>query len=233
MEDLQVQAQALQARWEEGRDLDLPRPEAGRLQRRWQGTWQAVQERIRLAHRLAERRELDLLEGRAELCRELEQQAEMEAAPAAADAAAWQGRWAALPSLADAATAQGIGRRFQSALDALADPQAAAAWRRRLPEQAEQRRRLCLQLEVLTGVDSPPEAVQERLLFQVSRLRERLGQGEADPLDAAPALERAWYLAGPAPTAEMPALEARFERARAALLQGQGAAGRETAAESA
>lgn len=210
-ERLAADAQQLQERWEQGRDLELPRQEAGRLQRRWQNAWANLQDGIRQSREGAKRREQDLLRERARLCQELELAAESGTGVLTQD---WTARWDAQEPLADAQAAQAIRTRFQATLDALADPAALTAWRARLAVQAEQRRRLCLHLEVLNGVESPPEVAQERLLFQVARLRERLGQGEVDPLDNAPAVEQAWYLCGPAPADQTAALEARFERAR-------------------
>jgi len=66
-------------------------------------------------------------------------------------------------------------------------------------------------------VDSPRDLAEARMAFRVSRLSGRMGAGEGDPLEAAPQLERDWYLCGPAPEPAMSELETRFERARAAL----------------
>ena len=86
-------------------------------------------------------------------------------------------------------------------------------------QAANQQRRgeICLHLEIRSGVDSPPELAEARMAFQVSRLSGRMAAGEGDPLEAAPQLERDWYVCGPAPEPAMSELEARFERARAAL----------------
>jgi DNA repair protein SbcC/Rad50 len=73
-------------------------------------------------------------------------------------------------------------------------------------------------LEVLAQVDSPPELAKERMELQVARLSGRMAAGCGAPLAGAAELLRDWYQCGPAPMDA--ALEARFERARAALEQG-------------
>ena len=45
-------------------------------------------------------------------------------------------------------------------------------------------------------------------------------EGEKDPLEGTTGLLEEWYLCGPAPVSEAPALEQRFQRARAALEAG-------------
>lgn len=213
---LTQQLHRLQGRWDEGRTLEVPRRDLDRLQRRWQIGAQEAHARVRRLRRREERVHLDQLRARADLCQALERQ--IQGLAPAETAQDWQTRWEALPPpTSGPAAAAAMERRFQDALGALTDPVAATAWRDRLAEHGEQRRRLCLHLEVLTGVESPPDQAQERLMFQINRLSERLGHREADPLDAAPKVEEAWYLCGPASAPLMETLEARFERARVQL----------------
>ena len=82
---------------------------------------------------------------------------------------------------------------------------------------AKRRAELCLHLEILAQVDSPPELTQTRLQFQVTRLTERMREGEKDPLEATSRLLQEWYLCGPAPASEAAALEERFLRARRSI----------------
>lgn len=98
-ERLAADAQQLQERWEQGRDLELPRQEAGRLQRRWQNAWANLQDGIRQSREGAKRREQDLLRERARLCQELELAAESGTGVATQD---WITRWDAQEPLADA-----------------------------------------------------------------------------------------------------------------------------------
>jgi exonuclease SbcC len=213
-EALQHQWRALQERWQQSQQAELPRQEENKLQRRWQSAEQALQQRADALRESARREQMERLFAQARLCAELE--AAVEAATVA-DAEHWQTRWSQLPASDDAHATAAIRRRFDAALKATADDASRQAWQNALTDNLAQRSELCLRLEVLSGVASPPEAARERLAFQVNRLSEKLGQGEQDPLDEIPKVERAWCLCGAAPAADMARLETRFSRCRQAL----------------
>jgi hypothetical protein len=65
-----------------------------------------------------------------------------------------------------------LGRR-DAALHALADLGAADAHRAAMDRGAAARREKLLELEMLLGLDSPPELKAQRLALQVKQLRER------------------------------------------------------------
>lgn len=110
-----------------------------------------------------------------------------------------------------------LDQRLEMLLQCLQEPAA----RDRLREQCESARRarepLCLRLEILTGLDSPPELKARRMELQVARLQEKLGEGDShsDPLAQSRPLLIDWYLSTPA--AKDARLEARFARIHAAL----------------
>jgi len=147
----------------------------------------------------------------AALCRELEQNM-----AGTVPAETWEQRWGALQLPDDAPP--GLRRRFDAALAASQDGEQQQHWLAEQEANAARRSEICLQLEVLAGIDSPPEAAQERLALQVSRLAGHLSEGEADPLTALPRLELDWYQSGPAPAALEQALEERFKHALKAAL---------------
>lgn len=216
-----VEFEELKKRWEAGQEQGLPRHEEKRLQRRWEQGLAAMRRRIRLMEEAAQRAQMERLRTQAALCSELETLIEREAVHENPDkdtlVANWQARWDNLPRNKDPMLHAALEKRFNTALaathSAIVREQFQAAhvinWR--------ERRLLCLQMEILAGIQSPPEAIQERLEFQVSRLTGRLSQGVADPLDEFPQLERAWYACGQGPTDQIEALEQRFERARRVL----------------
>jgi len=216
------QLHKLQGRWDSDQAQELTRQDSSRLNRRWQEGVKQVQLRIRELHRAAEQAQLERLQDLATLCRELEAAVESGAADTSS-ADAWRERWSALPQPDDESARKGVARRFDSALKALAGGAALESWRAALSTHLRERAELCLQLEVLAGIDSPEEAAEERLAFQVSRLSEHLAQGEADPLDQAPRLRQAWYLCGAVPANQAERLEARFQRAEQALMEGEAA----------
>jgi DNA repair protein SbcC/Rad50 len=109
-----------------------------------------------------------------------------------------------------------MAQRLDLALAAArGDEQARSAFAAQSEANGERRRGLCLQLEVLAQVDSPPGLAEEHMALQVARLSGHMAGGEQAPLAGASDLLADWYRCGPAPAdAE---LESRFERARFAL----------------
>jgi DNA repair protein SbcC/Rad50 len=81
-------------------------------------------------------------------------------------------RWAALPALPAAWEKRMLARR-NSALAALSDSGAAANYLARIEQGAAARREGLLDLELLLGMDSPPEVQPQRLALQVKKLKER------------------------------------------------------------
>jgi uncharacterized protein (DUF305 family) len=68
-------------------------------------------------------------------------------------------------------------------------------------------------MEILAGVESPPEVQQARLEFQVNRLAEAMGQGSGDKVGEMADIRREWYLSGGAPANQEKILQGRFEKA--------------------
>lgn len=92
-----------------------------------------------------------------------------------------QARWTALPVLPTAWEKVMIARR-DAALHALTDAAAAATHAAHLERGAEARREILLELELLLGIESPPELQAQRRALQVRRLRDRFrGAGADDP----------------------------------------------------
>ena len=111
------------------------------------------------------------------LCEELDASVRPGGASTAAEAAETQStavpdRWAALPVLPAAWEKKMLARR-DAALAALADAAAAAKYLARVEQGTAARREDLLELELLLGVDSPPEVQGQRLALQVKKLKER------------------------------------------------------------
>lgn len=155
------------------------------------------------------RRALEALRAKAELCAELER-AIQQADPAESLAQATQA-WVALPPLSDSASEKAIQARFDSARAAAE----AGQWPAEVLDAGQRERELlCIQLELAAGVESPPEARQARMEYQVQRLSQAMTGDK--PTDTDPqALERAWYFAGPC--RDLAPLEQRIQSALAAF----------------
>lgn len=219
-QNLQEQFDALEKNWKTGLEQGLPRPEEARLQRRWQKGVEAMRRRIRLMEEAAQLAQMERLRTQAALCGEIETLLEQGPIPEAdreSLVSAWQNRWINLPKNKDPMWSAALEKRFNIAIAATQSDAAREKFQAARVANRKERGLLCLQMEILAGIQSPPEAIQERLEFQVSRLSGRLSQGVADPLDEFPQLERAWYACGPAVASQIEALELRFDRAKRVL----------------
>ena len=101
-----------------------------------------------------------------------------------------------------------LAERWQAALegDAPSDDEIQA--------QVEAGRQICIELEFLSGVESPAEFQQQRMDYQVSRLSRRMsGEQTMKPREEADVLEQRWYACGPLPPDEAEALTGRFHEA--------------------
>ena len=132
---------------------------AARVRSRAAAVWQTLAAKERLCE------ELDalLLRGGAAAAPETETAGAHAPAPE---------RWAALPVLPAAWEKKMLARR-DAALAVLADAAAAAKYRAGMEHGAELRRQSLLELELLLGLESPPEFQPQRLALQVKQLKER------------------------------------------------------------
>jgi exonuclease SbcC len=173
------------------------------------------------AHRQAllegrQRTQLELLRHKAALCLELEQLLEQPDQALVEDRVqAIDERWHAEPALDDSATEQGIQQRYARAISAvMAGGQEQQRLSEELAANLDRRLDLCLRMEILAGVESPPEAQQARLQLQTQRLAGAIGQGVGDIVGTRTKLEHDWYLCGPAPVDQQALLQQRFDTAR-------------------
>jgi exonuclease SbcC len=88
-----------------------------------------------------------------------------------------------------------------------------------LAENLEQAEMLCVRLEILAGVDSPPSAQQRRMQYQVARLNKELSQGLKEtrtPDEQLREIQIDWYCLGSLP-GDAAELYQRFSQAEARL----------------
>lgn len=224
-EEARRQLHRLHAEWDEVGPI--PERAAAALDKRLGKALERFEQRCEALKVEAERAQLQLFRVKSETCRELEallESGDPEAAKSALEAVL--GRWEALAPLADTAAEQGIQSRFEAARGALAEGgERLQALRQSLEDNLVAQQQLCLRMEVLAGVESPPEAAEARMQYQVSRLSEAMGHGQVDPVAEALEVERRWYLSGPVPAQQAAELDARFARACAALHEAQARTG--------
>ncbi len=108
--------------------------------------------------------------------------------------------------------------RFETAIAALeGDADATRKILDNLEENRRQKAELCLRMEILAGIESPPEAAQERMAYQVERLNDAMRAGKNDESSELADITRAWQLCGHAGQHHEPELAARYEKANAAI----------------
>ena len=193
----------------------VPRRDGASIEKRFAKALQGLHDRRETLAVEAQRADLEMLERKAVLCHEAEAMVGSGAPTETDMLEALHGRWRALGALADPQHEQTIRERFERACQGFRDAAAEAA-------SQEARQCLCLRMEILAGIDSPPEHTQARMAFQVERLATALSGQQASEDDSLGSLVRAWCLTGPAPTNEAEALEQRFSRAREACSERAG-----------
>jgi hypothetical protein len=189
--------------------------DAATLDKRFEKAQQDFRAHAGILREQAAQTQLQLLQQKAAYCRELEQLLEHpDPAAVHSNPGTLEQKWTALPALNDAATEQAMQVRYETARRALLE--GGEQRERLLSELAanlNQRKELCLWMEILAGVESPVEAQQARLELQVRRLAGAMGQATEGTMDKMAEIQRQWYLTGGGPASEERILQHRFEKA--------------------
>jgi hypothetical protein len=168
---------------------------------RFEQACQEVERRYHAQLYLERREQLDRLKQKAALCVELEQAETLDGLSTV------QAAWADIPQLEEADLEAAIGQRFQ---------QACTGAPKISKDALKNKETLCIRLELLAGIESPPEGAEARLAYQVARLSAALGGEEIEsqePQAEAEEIEQSWYLSGAAPSDQTARLEQRFSKA--------------------
>jgi hypothetical protein len=213
--DFEQRVSALKTRWNDTEALPLPRQAQGALNQRWRDALTAVRSRL-AALREAERwAGLERLARRSGHCDELARQLAADPDGNAADYDAALQAWDALPGIEDSQLAEAAEQAFAPVREACGNPSARSALADLLEQHKRQRESLCLELEIISQVESPSALQADRMQRQVERLREHLSESAQTRGEDITELLRDWYLATPA--AASTALDERFQRVSYAL----------------
>jgi exonuclease SbcC len=161
------------------------------------------------------------LRERARLCAALE--ALLEHPANAGEIDSLKTTWQSLPEL-NKAEVSDLEARFEQDLFALLGDEAIRDKAiKRLQAAAEDKRLQCLEMELLAGIDSPPQYAEERMRLKVTHLSARFEGGLTEmeskpPYEIALEAQRHWVRSGMLPAEEMQALEYRFTTAAETLL---------------
>lgn len=174
-QEVRRQVRALQDQWSEkaGRD-----PAYRGLENRFRAARANVEAALASRARSRESAVWQTLAAKEKLCADVDAYIHEGGTDAKPDGAVLVERWNALPALAGA-TEKRMAVRRDGAIRALDDEAAASAHRKRIGDVSKQRLDLLLELEVLLGLDSPPEYQADRLAFQVKQLRDRFKSATA------------------------------------------------------
>ncbi len=126
-------------------------------------------------------------------------------------------QWDSLPALDNESWTTAIQQRFDKAC-----AEAAVGECHFTSEMLNKKENLCIRLEILAEVDSPPEAHNARMAFQVERLSSTMRGGkqlELDKLTEVCQIETEWAFTHAVEQSQEESLQARFTRARDAFYQ--------------
>lgn len=212
--------QAIAKEWKEAAVED------SRLQSRYSRACRRFEQRMRAQrHQQAKalRREqaqarIEAFQQKAALCSQIEQAVGQDPDQSQTQIEAARKRWDELAEL-DRSTEKALQGRFEAACKSLLDGPGEDR-KEQEKESLQAADLLCVRLEVLAGLDSPPESAKTRRQYQVSRLSAALSEREAPPNPQVEFedIQRSFFLTGPLPADACKPLEQRFEKAMQAFL---------------
>ncbi|HSR66844.1 MAG TPA: DUF349 domain-containing protein [Acidobacteriota bacterium] len=162
--------------------------------------------------RQAEER-MQSLRRKGDLCAELEAVQGLSAAKAKKMVESAQAQWEELPELSKE-DEQRMRRRFDQACQALLEGRS-QDWDETAAKHLREADLLCVRMEMLAGIDSPPESAEVRMRYQVSRLSSALVDREkpANPKSEAEEIEHDLCFLGPLPDEKAEGIQKRFLQA--------------------
>jgi len=187
----------------------IPRKVAHEVEKRFHAACDQVNQHRKAAANASKRAVLDMLKQKARLCTLIveatteEQQAEIKA------------QWDLLGTLENNYEEQQLTQRFE---------QACAGENSADKKAIELCENLCVRMEILAEIDSPPEAAQARMSYQVSRLSAAMSGGKEmeqfkDKHTEAQHIEREWYVNASLPAETAQLLNERFNKALTAFYE--------------
>lgn len=183
----------------------VPKKESGAVNRAYESACRQFEQQDGQRVVLVEKEKWDALSKRADVCTQLEHALEK----GEADLERFQTQWQALAEERCIARTE-IDARFNAAL-ALKEDNTAIA--QRLQQGLEARLQLCLELEILAGIDSPEDYAKARMEYQVYILADQMKQSD-DNLKREDLLNAKikWHTTHSAPQNQTAELDARYQR---------------------
>lgn len=213
--------QAAQQEWEAAGPV--PRAEQRALDQRFEAALRQFVHHEKTLRRTKIRETFEHLHQRARLCARLEALLANPSADKDATLTEAQETWETLPEL-PAALQESLRQRFTAVVQALHEANAtpsAPELRASLERNLERKRIWCVCMEIVAGLESPPEFAALRMEYQVARLSASLAgaAAKADAIYDPRRLQEQWCLTGALPAEAEAELDARFLRALGAWRQ--------------
>ncbi len=212
--EARARLQAIQQEWETAGPA--PKTEQRALDQRFEAAVRQFAHREQALRRTKVREAFQHLRQRARLCAGLEALLADPVADIEATLAEARDAWEALPEL-PVALLEPMRQRFTTIVQALSDasPAPASVVRASLERNLERKRIWCVCMEIVAGMESPPEFAALRMEYQVARLSASLAGAavKADAIYDPRRLQEQWCLTGALPAEAETALDARFLRA--------------------
>jgi len=196
----------------------VPRAAQKKIEQRFEAALKQVERHEKTLQRAKQQQTMTALRDRSQLCADLEKALEDGLEEATEQIEQARQAWEVLPEV-PAAAAESIQQRFERVCQALSEDTAARqALIQELTDNLEQKQMLCIRMEVVASVESPPEFAKARMEYQVQRLSRSFTQRDVADLATAKRqealeIEQQWYSTGLLPAAQNAALEQRFLRA--------------------
>lgn len=203
----------LQTAW--GQIPDLHPAEQKRLQSEWLRKERSIQHHFTQLEEGLAQQALVQLEAKAKLCIQLEELAMTDNPPELL--AEIDQQWEQLPTL-EHAIEQQLMHRKQIASQQIQDRQQGTAVQQTAiwQQNCAQLEQLCLELEILLAVDSPPDYRQQRMELQVARLSESMvtaSDTSKNQQERQRELRQQWLLLGPVTQSDRQQLDKRWQQA--------------------
>jgi DNA repair protein SbcC/Rad50 len=163
--ELKQEVKNIRAEW-----LDigkLPKESGDEVQKKYDKAMAEANARLISLEIQKQRQHIDLLHEYAKLCAKLEHSQEVTDREKLITET--QTAWQALPKLQDGKIAKAIQRRFDKAIK-----MASSGQFNYTPEALTARRQYCIHLEILAGIESPPEDAKIKMEYQVMRLAQAM-----------------------------------------------------------
>ena len=212
--EARARLQTIQQEWEA--TGPVPRTEQRALDQRFESALRQFARHEQALRRDNARQLFQRLYQRARLCAQLEALLADPSADSVAALTEAQEVWETSPEL-PTALLEPIRQRFTTVVRALSDTDlpAASALRASLEQNLERKRIWCVCMEIVAGLESPPEFAALRMEYQVARLSASLAGGatKADAIYDPRRLQEQWCLTGALPAKAEAELDARFLRA--------------------